>query len=298
MDIVFFGTPDIAVESLKKISESEHNIKAVVTVPDKQKGRGLKTGYSAVKEYAVSAGYNVLQPESLSDEEFISELRKLNADVFVVVAFRILPESVYSMPPKGCFNMHGSILPKYRGAAPIQWAIINGDSETGVTTFFLQKKVDTGEIILQYRIEIDNEDDFGSLYRKISNLGAEAVVKTLEMIEKNLVIPKMQDSSIATTAPKISKEICRISWEKKSSEIVNLIRGLSPIPGAYFIYNDKSYKVFRAKECEVNLRIGEVQYGKGEVLVGAKDGCVSILEIQPEGRKRMSIDDFLRGYKL
>ncbi len=299
MKVIFFGTPDFAVNILQAVFNSEYEISAVVTVPDKPKGRGRVLSFSPVKEFALKNNLPVLQPENLKDENFVDQLRSFNADVFVVVAFRILPEEVFSIPAKGAFNLHASLLPKYRGAAPIQWALIKGEKETGVTTFFLKKKVDTGNIILQKKTEIEEEDDLGTLYDKLSKLGAEATLETLKMIEEGNVKPLPQDDSLATPAPKITKEICKIDWNKTAEEIRNLIRGLSPVPGAFFERNGKVYKVFKAKVVESNgLREGEIKQTKKEIFVGCKNSTLQILVIQPEGRKRMTADEFLRGYSL
>jgi methionyl-tRNA formyltransferase len=299
MRIVFFGTPDFAVTVLKKIYNSENQILAVVTVPDKPRGRGKKLAPSPVKVFALEKKLPVLQPENLKDGKFLTTLRSLEADVFVVVAFKILPEAIYSIPPKGSFNLHASLLPKYRGAAPIHWALINGEKETGVTTFFLEKKVDTGNIILQKKISIDEDDNLGSLYEKLSILGAEATLETLDLIEKKNFKLLPQDDALATPAPKITKEICRIDWNKTANEIKNLIRGLSPAPGAFFQSGGKNYKIFNAKVIEKNnLNVGEVKQTKKEIFIGCRNSALQILEIQPEGRKRMTAEEFLRGYSL
>ncbi|MCO6473308.1 MAG: methionyl-tRNA formyltransferase [Melioribacteraceae bacterium] len=299
MKIVFFGTPDFAIPSLQKIIKSNHEVKAVVTAPDKERGRGRKVSYTPVKEFAVQNNIEVLQPEKLTDEDFYDELRSINADLFVIVAFRILPEKVFTLPKYGSFNLHGSLLPKYRGAAPIQWALINGDNETGVTTFFLEKKVDTGNLILSKKIRIDETDNFQSLHDKMSVLGADAVIETIDMIESGNVIVRPQDEPLATPAPKITKEICEIDWTKSAIEILNLVRGLSPVPGAFFIKNNKQYKVFNCSiEKNHDLQAGEFRETKNELYVGTGTDDLRILEIQPEGRKRMNAEEFLRGYSL
>ncbi len=300
MNVVFFGTPDFAVNVLKEILNSSHNVAGVVTVPDKPKGRGRKIGFSPVKEFALEKGLPILQPTDLKDENFLQQLRAFEADVFVVVAFKILPEAVFTIPPEKSFNLHASLLPKYRGAAPIQWALIKGEKETGVTTFFLEKKVDTGNIILQKKIAIEENDDFGTLHDKLATLGAKATVETLDLIEAGEVQLTAQDNSVATPAPKITKEICKIDWSKTAEEIRNLIRGLSPIPGAFFEKGGKTYKVFKAKVCEENKKLaaGEIEQTKKRIFVGCKNSAIEILEIQPEGRKRMTAEEFLRGYSL
>ena len=248
MKIVFFGTPDFAIPTLDKILRSSHSIEAVVTALDKQRGRGRKITFSPVKEFAIGNNIPVFQPEKLKDENFIHELKTINADIFVIVAFRILPESIFTIPPFGSFNLHGSLLPKYRGAAPIQWALINGETKTGVTTFFLKEKVDTGSIILQKEIDILETDNFGTLHDKMSLLGADVVLETLDLIENGKYLElKEQDNLLASPAPKITKEITKISWNKPALEIHNLIRGLSPYPGASFLHNDKNYKIFKSE---------------------------------------------------
>lgn len=300
MKIVFFGTPDFAVPSLEKLIQSDHEVVAVVTAPDKQRGRGRKVSYTAVKECAVENNLPVLQPEKMKDPDFIEELKSYNADLFVIVAFRILPKEVYGMPKFGTFNLHGSILPKYRGAAPIQWSIINGDKETGVTTFFLKEKVDTGNIIYTEKLPILPEDNLGSIYNSLCNIGAELVVRTVNDIESGNVKTREQDESLASPAPKITKETCLINWNRSADDINNQIRGLSPYPGAFFNHNQKIFKVYKSAVVEenMNLQPGEIKETKKEAFVGTGDKTLQLLEIQPEGRKRMEIDAFLRGYSF
>ena len=303
MKIVFMGTPDFAIPSLQKILLSKHEILAVVSAPDKERGRGRQVTYSPVKEFAIKNNLQVLTPASLKDVEFISQLKILKPDLFVVVAFRILPKEVYTIPVKGSFNLHGSLLPKYRGAAPIQWALINGDKETGVTTFLLEEKVDTGNIILQEKLLIDDEDDFGSLHDRMMMLGADTIMRTIDMIDFGNYSLKKQNDPLASAAPKITKEICEINWNKSAFEIHNLVRGLSPYPGAFFSNNGKSYKVFRTKiieNCELRVENNKLHFiqSKKEIFVQTKNGVLQILELQPEGRKRMTAEEFLRGYSL
>ncbi len=299
MKIIFFGTPDFAVPSLREIIKNGHDVVAVVTAPDKERGRGRKVTYTAVKQFALENNLKVLQPEKLKDQNFVDELTSLNADLFVIVAFRILPPEVFRIPPKGSFNLHGSLLPKYRGAAPIQWALINGETKTGLTTFFLEEKVDTGNIILQKEINILPEDDLGSLHDRMSEVGAKLVVETVKKIENGNYQLKKQDDSEATPAPKITKEVCEINWENSAVEIHNLIRGLCPFPGAYFINDNKLIKVFKSKVIDENdLRPGQIFQTKKEIFVGTSNGKIQILELRPEGRKRMTAEEFLRGYKL
>ncbi|MBN1638665.1 MAG: methionyl-tRNA formyltransferase [Ignavibacteriales bacterium] len=299
MKIVFFGTPDFAVTTLEKLINSIYEISAIVTIPDKQSGRGQKISYSPVKEFALQHKLKLLQPDNLNDEKFVQNLKDIKADLFVVVAFKILPAEVFTIPNLGTFNLHASLLPKYRGAAPIQWAIINGEKETGVTTFFIKEKVDTGDIILQKKILICDFDDYGILYEKLKNLGADLVLETIEAIQENKVNLEKQDDSLVCSAPKISDEICLIDWKKSARAIFNLIRGLSPTPGAYFVYNDKRYKVFKSEVVSyLNLKVGEVYQTKNELIIGCTYNSIKILEIQPEGRKKMKTEEFLRGYKI
>ncbi|MCB0744657.1 MAG: methionyl-tRNA formyltransferase [Ignavibacteriae bacterium] len=299
MKIVFFATPDFAIPSLKILHESKYEIIAVVTAPDKQRGRGRTFSPTPIKQFAVDNNIKVFTPEKLNDEKFENELIELQPDLFVVVAFRILPRKIFTIPTFGSFNLHGSILPKYRGAAPIQWALINGDTETGLTTFFLEDKVDTGNIILSEKIKIEDSDNFESLHDKMSLLGADLVLKTVTHIEEGNYQLTNQDNSLATPAPKITKEICKIEWTKSAKEIHNLVRGLSPYPTAFFIHNEKSYKVFSTKIIsDKKLSSGEIEQNKSEMFFGTSEGTIQILELQPEGRKRMSTEDFLRGYSL
>lgn len=300
MNIIFMGTPDFAIPSLKKLTESKHKIVAVVTAPDKQRGRGRKFSFTPVKQFAVDNNIPVLQPENLKDNtEFVYELKNFNADLFVVVAFRILPTEVFSIPPKGSFNLHGSYLPKYRGAAPIQWALINGETETGLTTFKLAEKVDTGNIYLQRRFEIFPEDNFESLHDRLSIEGATLVLDTVDLIEFSNYVLYEQDDSLATPAPKITNEIALIDWNKSALDIHNLVRGLSPVPGAYFKFDDKIIKVYKSQVVERNdLRAGEFSQTKVELFVGCAEKALSILELQQEGKKRMGIEEFLRGFSF
>jgi len=299
MKIIFFGTPDFALLPLKKIYNSKHQVIAVVTAPDKERGRGRRISFTPVKTFALEHNLPLLQPENLNESDFINKLKSFNADLFVIVAFRILPETVFTIPPKGSFNLHASLLPMYRGAAPIQWALINGEKQTGVTTFFLEKKVDTGNIIYQQKINIGDEDNFGTLHDKLSIIGAEAVLKTIDIIEKDNITLLKQDESKISFAPKITKDICRINWNKPADEINNLIRGLSPYPGAFFEYKGKNYKLFKAlPDLSKQDITGNIVQSKNELKIGCGKGILSILEIQPEGRKRMKINEFLRGNSL
>jgi len=293
------GTPDFALPSLKTLIESKHTISAVVTGPDKERGRGQKLTYTPIKEFALINSIPVLQPEKLKDPNFIQQLRDINADLFVIVAFKILPREVFTIPMKGSFNLHGSLLPKYRGAAPIQWALIKGESETGVTTFMLEDKVDTGNIIIQNKIVVDENDDFGTLHDKLSILGAKVVLQTVDLISDGNLELKKQDDILASPAPKITKEITEINWEKTAEEIHNLIRGLSPFPGAYFRFDNKIIKIFKTKIIQSpKLNPGEIEQSKGNLMIGCGKNSLEVLELQQEGKKRLKVGEFLRGFSF
>ncbi len=301
--IIYMGTPEFAVPSLEILVENGWNVVGVITAPDKPKGRGQNLLPSPVKEAALKHGLNVLQPTNLKSPEFQEELRSLKADLQIVVAFRMLPESVWNMPRMGTFNLHASLLPDYRGAAPINWAVINGEKETGVTTFFLKHEIDTGSIIFQKKIEILEEDDLGSVYEKLMNLGSELVLKTVEAIAKEEVMPSVQDESKALHhAPKIFKETCEIDWNKSAESIHNLVRGLSPYPAAWTTLDGKTCKIFKTKISSGHLHrksIGEFETdGKNYLKFQTGDGVLKILELQLEGKKRLKIDELLRGYKF
>ena len=300
MNIIFMGTPDFSIPSLKALVESRHNVLAVVTAPDKERGRGRKVSYTPVKEFALKNNLPLLQPERLKNNpEFVEDLKKFNADLYVVVAFRILPFEVFSIPLKGSFNLHASLLPKYRGAAPIQWALINGETETGLTTFKLAEKVDTGNIYLHEKVEIKPEDNFELLHDKLSEIGSRIVLETIEMIDNGNYELKTQDDSLATPAPKITKEICKIDWNKPAIEIHNLVRGLSPVPGAFFEFKDKIIKVYKSEVVvDKNLKPFEIFQSKTELLIGCGKDSIKILELQQEGKKRMGIEEFLRGFSF
>lgn len=298
--IVFLGTPEFAVESLKALVEAGKNIVGVITAPDKPRGRGKKLAKSAVKEYAESAGLVILQPTNLKDPGFQEELRSLRADLQVVVAFRMLPESVWNMPREGTFNLHASLLPQYRGAAPINWAIINGETETGVTTFKLKHEIDTGNIYFQEKEPIHPEDTVGELYLRLMKKGADLVVRTVDAIEQGTAELKPQPASFEIKpAPKIFKEDCRINWELAAESIYNFIRGLSPYPAAWTRLHDKQLKIFRVEVISSeNLSPGEfASDGKNWLKVGTGSQDIKLLEIQFEGKKRMRADEFLRGYQ-
>lgn len=298
MKIVFFGTPQIAVTVLDGLVKAGEDVAAVVTVTDKEQGRGKKILPSPVKEYATSAGIPVLQPEKLRSEEFLEELKAINADLFIIVAFKILPASVFNLPKHGSFNLHGSLLPKYRGAAPIQWAVINGDKVTGLTTFKLAEKVDTGNIYLTREVAIEDEDNFGTLYEKMASVGTGLVLETVELIRSGEYELKPQDDALASPAPKITRETCTIDFANDAVSIHNLVRGLAPHPGAFFVHDGKQYKIYKTALSDEKLAPGEFRTTKHSIFVGTGDGSLEILEIQPEGKKRMIADEFLRGYRL
>ncbi|WP_029278933.1 methionyl-tRNA formyltransferase [Pedobacter borealis] len=302
MKIVFMGTPDFAVASLDALVQANFDVVAVVTAPDKPAGRGQKLNESAVKKYAVEKGIPVLQPEKLKNPEFIEELRSYQADLQVVVAFRMLPEIVWNMPAKGTINLHGSLLPQYRGAAPINHAIINGEKESGVTTFFLKQEIDTGDIILSDSVPIADDETAGELHDKLMVVGANLLVRTLLAIEANKITeqPQPQNDDLKH-APKIFKEDCKIDWNSPAQTIHNLIRGLSPYPTAFTVLNEKNLKVFRAEIEDKEPGIvagGFLTDGKTYLKFAAKDGFIKLLDIQYEGKKRMLIEDFLRGMRL
>ena len=300
MKIVFMGTPDFSIPSLKSIYKSNHELAAVVTAPDKERGRGRKITFTPVKQFAVDHNLPVYQPEKLKGNiEFVDQMNELHPDLFVVVAFRILPKGVFNIPKFGSFNLHGSYLPKYRGAAPIQWVLINGETETGLTTFKLAEKVDTGNIYLQEKIEIFPADNFETLHDRMSLLGADLVLRTIELIESRNYELKQQDDSIASSAPKITREICKIDWNKTALEIHNLVRGLSPHPAAFFNYNDKVLKIYKTEIVEKkDLKSFQILQTKTELEIGCGKDAIRVLEIQQEGKKRMGIEEFLRGFKF
>ncbi|HEY9164539.1 MAG TPA: methionyl-tRNA formyltransferase [Candidatus Kryptonia bacterium] len=300
MKIVFMGTPEFAIPSLKAIAATGHRLVAVVTNTDEPQGRGLKVTPPPVKIAAAEIGVPVIQVSSLRDPEFADRLRSLEPDVIVVVAFRILPKEIFTIAKKGTFNLHASLLPKYRGAAPINWAIVKGERETGVTTFFLDEKIDTGKIILQRRTEIGTDDTAGELADRLSKIGADAVVDTLDLIERNQVSIIEQDDAKATKAPKISKENCLIDWSKPAEDVHNFIRGFSPEPGAFTYLQNRMAKIIRARIAErpAHGAVGELQTDSGKLNVVCGDGAVEILEIQMEGKKKLRSVEFLRGARI
>ena len=299
MRIVFMGTPDFAVYSLRKLTESSHTVVGVVTQPDRPKGRGRQLASSPIKKEAQKLGIPIFQPQDLKDSEFLGWLAHHEGDCFVVVGFRILPPEVYEIPPMGTINLHASLLPKYRGAAPIQWALINGEEETGVTTFFIERKVDTGDIILQERITIGKEETAGELHDRLAVIGADLIVQTIDLIEGGTVEQQSQKGT-PTLAPKIQPEHCEVNWSLSSGRIVNLVRGLSPRPGAFTMWNNKRLKIFqvsgKGKCSDEETQPGRVIEASDKgIIVEAGEGCVCIRELQIEGKKRMTVGEFLRG---
>lgn len=305
MRIVFMGTPQFAVASLDALIKAGCDVVGVVTAPDKPAGRGQKLSESAVKQYALKNGLKVLQPEKLKNPEFLAELKALNADLQVVVAFRMLPEVVWNMPPKGTINLHASLLPQYRGAAPINWAIINGEAESGVTTFFLKHEIDTGDILFTEKVTLSGHETAGELHDWLMNKGAGLLVKTVKGVESGRYNEHPQSQLAEGVelkhAPKIFKEDCLIDWNQPSRSIYNKIRGLSPMPTAYTMLNGKILKIYRAEYEQKQPGIqpgGFLTDNKTYLKFAATDGLVSVTDVQLEGKKQMSVQDFLRGVKL
>jgi methionyl-tRNA formyltransferase len=305
--IIFMGTPEFAVPSLEILVENKFNVVGVITAPDKPQGRGQKMIPSPIKECALKYNLPILQPTNLKSPEFIEELKSYQANLQVVVAFRMLPEVVWSMPSLGTFNLHASLLPQYRGAAPINWAIINGEKETGATTFFLKHEIDTGSIIFQEKEPILDTDNVGALYDRLMNKGARLILKTVRAIEAGDYPSIVQQSNVAIKhAPKIFKETCEINWNQSSESVRNFVRGLSPYPGAWSNLNGKVFKILKCslstvdgQQSTVDSRQGDVRTdNKTYLYVKTSDGWVSIDELQPEGKKKMNIQEFLRGNKI
>ena len=311
LKIVFFGTPDFAVESLSRLVDGGYNVAAVVTMPDKPAGRGRQLQQSDVKRYAVEHGLPVLQPVSLKDEAFINGLRAFEAQLFIVIAFRMLPEAVWQMPPLGTFNLHASLLPRYRGAAPINWAVMNGDTETGVTTFFLQHEIDTGDVIQQRSCPIGRHDNVEIIHDRLMTMGADMVLETVDAIIAGTVKPIPQDQMLTagqqpTPAPKIFKDTCRIDWSRPAEELYNHIRGLSPYPAAWTVFTDEAgaettVKLFATGEPEP-FAVGErpapgsIKADRKTLRIACSDGWLEVLSLQQSGKKRMDTDAFLRGF--
>lgn len=308
--IVFFGTPEFAVESLKRLVEGGYNVVSVVTAPDKPAGRGRHLLQSDVKQYAVSVGLPVLQPEKLKNEEFVAQLRALDAHLNIVIAFRMLPEVVWAMPPMGTFNLHASLLPKYRGAAPINWAVINGETTTGVTTFFLKHEIDTGDIIQQRAVEIGRRDNVEVVYDRLMKIGADMTLETVDALLAGDVKTTPQDSLLAageqpTPAPKIFKETCCIDWNNPAEDVYNLVRGLSPYPAAWTTIvgadgQEFSLKIFETDEPQpaTGLTPGTISADAKTMRIACADGWLTIKSLQLAGKKRMEPDAFMRGFSL
>lgn len=307
--IIFMGTPDFAMESLSALYDAGHEILAVVTNPDRPKGRGMKLVASPVKEYALSKNLQVFQPEKVrSNVEFINSLQEMKPDFICVVAYgKILPKEILDIPSKGCINVHGSLLPKYRGAAPIQWAVLNGDKETGITTMYMDVGMDTGDMILTEKVEIADTETTGELWARLAKIGGQLLVKTIAEIEAGTA-PRIKQPEEFSMAPMLSKDMAKIDWENKGmQEIINLIRGLNPIMGAYTIIGGKKTKIWKAEKVDNAVDIlpdiaqfenGDIVYANDKVglFIKAKDGILSILEIQPENSKRMGFGDYVRGF--
>jgi len=300
--IVFMGTPEFAVTTLKTLVEHNYNIVGVITAPDKPAGRGQKIHESDVKKYAVAQNLNVLQPTNLKDESFIKELKSLKANLQIIVAFRMLPEVVWQMPEYGTFNLHASLLPNYRGAAPIHWAIINGETKTGVTTFFIDEKIDTGAIILQKEIDIKNDETVGSLHDKLMNIGSELVIETVKLIETSEVSTTIQPQTEIKTAYKLDKDNCKIDWNESLDNIYNKIRGLNPFPSAWcYLENGEdtlAVKLFKVeKDTATHSKpFGTIISSKDDLKIAVKGGYIFIKEIQLPGKRKMDIKSLLNGY--
>lgn len=303
MKIIFMGTPDFAVPCLDMLVKEGHEVCLVVTQPDKPKGRGKKMLFPPVKEKAIEYGIEVFQPVKVKEEEAVEKLRSYNADIIVVVAFgQILPESILNMPKYGCVNVHGSLLPKYRGAAPIQWSVINGDTKTGVTTMYMEKGLDTGDMLLKAEFDISDEDTYGTVHDKMCVMGADVLKETLVKIENGTIVREKQDDALSNYAPMISKETGHIDWNKTSFEIINLIRGLDPVPAAWTVYNEEVLKIWKAVkfECDnTTAKCGEIaDITKKGFVVKTGDGFVLVTEIQARGGKRMATDAYMRGHAV
>ena len=306
MKIVFMGTPEFAVASLDILVQNGYDIVGVVTVPDKPAGRGQQLQQSAIKKYAVEKGLHLMQPDKLKDENFINELKSLQADLQLVVAFRMLPEIVWDMPSLGTYNLHGSLLPKYRGAAPINWAVINGESESGVTTFKLKHEIDTGNMLFQAKAPISNTTTAGELHDSLMHVGAELILKTVRAIESGNYELKPQDDTQSIHAPKLFKETCKINWNNTTDKIHNLVRGLSPYPTAFTEYVDKNNQTVGVKIFLTEVEKDQHAFAIGSVLsdnksylkVACTDGYIIIKELQIAGKKRMPVTELLKGFKI
>ncbi|MBD3616638.1 MAG: methionyl-tRNA formyltransferase [Gracilimonas sp.] len=299
MNIVFMGSPEFAIPSLEQIHQSDHTIKAVVTNVDKRRGRGSETSPTPVKAKALQLGLPVIEVEDLKSSVFEQQLRELDADLFVVVAFRILPKQVLKIPKIGSVNLHASLLPKYRGAAPIHWAIINGEEETGCTVFFLDEKVDTGKIVLQEKTDIGKNETTGELYGRLRDMGAALLMKALQKIDSGNYTLSKQNDELASPAPKLFRDDCHIDFNKSAQDVHNKIRGLSPFPTAWADWNGKKFNMYKSHlEKNANVQPGVLVARDDKLLVGCKDGTIELLEVQLPGTKRMNGAEFIRGYKV
>lgn len=299
--IVFMGTPEFAVASLDALVKAGCTIAGVITAPDKPGGRGMQLQQSAVKKYALEHQLKVLQPEKLKNPDFLAELKSLQADLQIVVAFRMLPEVVWNMPPMGSVNLHGSLLPQYRGAAPINWAVINGEKETGVTTFKLKHEIDTGDILLQERFSIGENDTAGEVHDRMKEIGAAVLVKTVKGLADGSLKEMAQPLTEIKHAPKIHTDTCRINWSRPVEEVFNLVRGLSPYPAAFTMMNEKMLKIYKAKKepCVPSHTEGEYETdGKTFLKFACSNGYLQVTELQLEGKKKMTVEEFLRGYRF
>ncbi|MBS4028226.1 MAG: methionyl-tRNA formyltransferase [Ignavibacteriales bacterium] len=293
------GTAEFAIPSLTLLTQ-HHDIISVVTAPDKPKGRGLQIQSSPIKDVSIKLGLPILQPINLKDQSFLESIKLLSPDIIVVVAFRILPPEVFQLPRFGSINLHASLLPKYRGAAPINWAIMNGESETGVTTFYLKEKVDEGDIILQARVKIRESETAGELHDALSDIGSEIVLHSINLIESRTVNLQKQDGSLVSFAPKIYKEQCKINWATDAKKVHNFIRGLSPMHCAYTFYQGTNVKIFRSQltEIQTDSEPGTIITADDKLLIATNNNAIEILELQREGKRKMSVTEFLRGSPL
>ncbi|MCT4544235.1 MAG: methionyl-tRNA formyltransferase [Vallitalea sp.] len=302
MKVVFMGTPDFSVPTLQELIDSEHEVVAVVTKPDKPKGRGNKVLFTPVKEVAINNNINVYQPQKLSEEDFVANMEEINPDVIVVIAFgKILPKRILDLPKYGCINVHASLLPKYRGAGPIQWSLINGESETGITTMFMDVGLDTGDMLLKETVKIEDTDTGGSLHDKLSVVGAKLLIKTLKEVQNNNIVREKQDSEKSTYAPMLEKSMGNIDWDKEAREIELLVRGLNPWPSAYTYLQNKILKIWSATVIEDKYKgnSGEiVDILKDGFVIKCKNNSLLLKEVQLQGKKRMTADAFLRGHNL
>ena len=296
MNLVFFGTPDFAIPTLNTLYNSPHNILRVVTIPDKKSGRGLNYYSSSVKKYAKMLNIPILEPNNLEDKEFLKELELIKPDIYIVVAFRILPKSLLKIPLRGAVNLHASLLPKYRGAAPINHAILNGEKTTGVTTFYIKQKVDTGDILLQHKINIYKDSTAGELMKDLANIGAEIMLKTLDGISNNSITIKEQNHNISSLAPKINIDDCQIKWNQSAEIIHNHIRAFTPTPGAFTFYNSKRIKLYKSNIEDICsnylLNPGQIHFIKPYLIVGTNSNYIKISELQPEGKRKLTAIDF------